>query len=62
VIHLLIANATEVVTSRTDARGAVGAALRELGVIADGAVAIDKGRIVEVGPTRVATPSSACCG
>lgn len=46
------------VTSRTDARGAVGAALRELEVIADGAVAIDKGRIVEVGPTRVATPSS----
>jgi imidazolonepropionase len=52
VIDLLIANATEVVTSRTDPRGAVGAALRELDVIADGAVAIDKGRIVEVGPAR----------
>ena len=53
MIDLLIANATELVTCRTDARGAVGGALRELDVIADGAVAIHKGRIVEIGPTGV---------
>jgi len=52
VIDLLITGASEVVTSRTGARGAVGAALRELDIIGDGAVAIDHGRIVDVGPTR----------
>lgn len=52
LIDLLVTNATELVTSRTDARGAAGAALRTLDVIANGAVAIDKGRIVDVGPTR----------
>jgi hypothetical protein len=41
VTDLLVANAAEVVTSRTDVRGAVGAALRALEVIPDGAVAID---------------------
>jgi imidazolonepropionase len=52
VIDLLVTNAHELVTCRTDARGAVGPALRQLDVISDGAVAIDKGRIVAVGPTR----------
>jgi imidazolonepropionase len=52
VIDLLIANATELVTCRTGPRGAVGPALKQLDVIAEGAVAVDKGRIVEVGPTR----------
>ena len=52
MIDLLVTNAAELVTSRTDARGAVGPALRTLDVIANGAVAIDKGRIVDVGPAR----------
>jgi imidazolonepropionase len=54
MIDLLVSNASELVTARTAPRGAVGAAaLRALEVVADGAVAIDKGRIVDVGPTRV---------
>lgn len=52
MIDLLIVNASEVLTGRTHARGAVRDALRALDVIADGAVAIDKGRIVDVGPSR----------
>ena len=53
MIDLLVTRASELVTARTDSRGAVGAALRQLDVIADGAVAIDKGRIIDVGPSRV---------
>jgi imidazolonepropionase len=53
VIDLLVTNASEVVTCRTGPRGAVGDALRALDVIRDGAVAIDGGRILDVGPARV---------
>jgi len=52
VIDLLVVNASELVTCRTDPRGTVGAALRTLEIIEDGAVAVDKGRIVDVGPAR----------
>jgi imidazolonepropionase len=52
LIDLLIAHAAELVTCRTGPRGAIGPGLAQLEVIADGAVAIDRGRIVEVGPTR----------
>src|SRR5438552_1537014 len=53
MIDLLVTRASELLTARTDSRGAVGAALRQLDVIADGAVAIDKGRIIDVGPSHV---------
>lgn len=52
MIDLLVVDAAELVTCRTDQRGAVGVALRALDVIPAGAVAVDKGRIVDVGPTR----------
>ena len=52
MIDLLIVHASELVTCRTEGAGAVGPALERLEVIPDGAVAIDRGRIVAVGPTR----------
>jgi imidazolonepropionase len=52
VIDLLVTRARELVTCRTDASGAIGAALARLEIIPDGAVAVDGGRIVAVGPTR----------
>ncbi|HEV8307354.1 MAG TPA: imidazolonepropionase [Methylomirabilota bacterium] len=51
MIDLLVSGAHEVVTSRTGPGGAVGAALERLEVIPRGAVAVDRGRIVAVGPT-----------
>ncbi len=48
----MITHASEVVTCRTDPGGATGLALARLEVIRDGAVAVDQGRIVEVGPAR----------
>jgi imidazolonepropionase len=51
VIDLLITNAGELITCRTDTGGAIGAALENLDIIAGGAVAIDGDRIVEVGQT-----------
>lgn len=48
---LLITNAGELVTCRTDDAGAVGEALERLEVIPGGAVAIEGDRIVDVGPT-----------
>jgi imidazolonepropionase len=53
MIDLLIAHASEVVTCRTDPEGAAGDALERLEIVRDGAVAVDEGRIVEVGPARV---------
>lgn len=52
-IDLLVAGAGELITCRAGSRGAVGEALQRLEVIPQGAVAIDRGRIVAVGPTRV---------
>lgn len=49
-IDLLIHSASQLVTCASDGPKR-RAALREVGVIADGAVAIDSGRIVAVGPT-----------
>ena len=46
MIDLLVAHASEVATCRTDPGGAVGPALERLEVIPDGAVAVDRGRIV----------------
>ena len=51
MIDLLIVHAGELVTSRTGPKGAIGSALQKLEVIADGAVAVDNGRIVAVGQT-----------
>ncbi|MDR7420349.1 MAG: imidazolonepropionase [Armatimonadota bacterium] len=51
-IDLLIAGAAELITCRTGPHGAVGRDLERLEVIPHGAVAIDRGRIVAVGPTR----------
>jgi imidazolonepropionase len=52
MIDLVVLNATELVTARTDSRGAVGPALHKLDVLRDGALAIDKSRIVDVGSSR----------
>ena len=52
MIDLLVVNASELVTCRSDGHGVVGPALSQLEIIPDGAVAIDRGRIVAVGPTR----------
>lgn len=51
MIDLLVTHAHELVTCRTGPTGAVGDTLDELDVVPDGAVAVDAGRIVEVGPT-----------
>jgi imidazolonepropionase len=51
MIDLLVSHASELLTCRTQPGGAVGAALQELEIIPDGAVAIDAGRILAVGPT-----------
>lgn len=47
----LVLHAGELVTARTALSGAVGGDLEQLEIIADGAVAIEDGRIVDVGPT-----------
>lgn len=47
----LVVHASELVTARTAPSGAVGGDLERLEVLADGGVAIDNGRIVDVGPT-----------
>ncbi len=52
MIDLLVTHAGELLTCRTDARGATGDALNRLDVIRDGAVAIDRGRVVGVGAAR----------
>ncbi|MDR7545011.1 MAG: imidazolonepropionase [Armatimonadota bacterium] len=52
MVDLLVVRAGELVTCRTAPGGAVGEALRRLEVITDGAVAIDRGRVVAVGSTR----------
>lgn len=51
MIDLLITHANELVTCRTSSAGARGEALESLEVIADGALAVDGGRIVAVGTT-----------
>ncbi len=48
-VDLLVVQASELVTCRTGPKGAVGGDLEDLEVIWDGAVAVDGGRIVEVG-------------
>jgi imidazolonepropionase len=53
MIDLLVVNAGELLTCRTDPHGAVGDALGRLEIIPGGAVAIDRGRIAAVGPTRL---------
>lgn len=52
MIDLLVTNAGELVTCRAGPDGAVGAGLDRLEVIPNGGVAIDGGRIVEVGPAE----------
>lgn len=52
MIDLLVVNAGELVTCRTDPRGAAGRALEQLNTIPIGAVAVARGRIVAAGPTR----------
>jgi imidazolonepropionase len=52
MIDLLITHASELLTGRTGTRGAVGDGLHRLDLIRDGAVAVDRGRILAVGPTR----------
>lgn len=52
MIDLLVVNAGELLTCRTDPRGAIGPALGRLEIIPGGAVAVDRGRIAAVGPTR----------
>ncbi len=53
MIDLLIMHASELVTCRAGPKGAVGRDLERLNIVTDGAVAIDRGRIVAVDPTRV---------
>jgi imidazolonepropionase len=50
-IDLLVSNANEVLTLAGGAGARRGAAMRELGIVPSGSVAIDFGRIVAVGPT-----------
>ena len=50
-VDLLIHGAAQVVTCAS-ATAKRGAAMRDVGLILDGAVAVDDGRIVEVGPSR----------
>jgi imidazolonepropionase len=50
-IDLLIHNAHQLVTCASPNEPKRGAAMRELGLIADGAVAIHQGRIIDVGPS-----------
>jgi imidazolonepropionase len=52
MIDLLVTHASELVTCRTGSGGAVGPALERLEIIPDGAVAVDRGRVVAVGPTN----------
>jgi imidazolonepropionase len=52
MIDLLVTNASELVTCRAEPGGAVGRAIERLEVIPDGAVAVDRGRVIAVGPTR----------
>lgn len=47
----LVVHASELVTARTAPSGAVGGELEQLEIITDGAVAIQDGRIVDVGAT-----------
>ena len=47
----VLAHASELVTARTDPAGARGRALEELEIVADGAVAVTGGEVLEVGPT-----------
>ena len=51
-VELLIRNAAQVVTCASPGRPKHGAMMREAGVIDDGAVAINAGKIVAVGPSR----------
>jgi len=51
MIDLLVTHAGELVTCRTAPFGAVGEGLARLEVIPDGAVAVDRGRIIATGPT-----------
>lgn len=52
-IDLMIEGAAEVATLAGDAGPRAGAAMSDLGLVRDGAVAIDAGKVVEVGPTPV---------
>jgi imidazolonepropionase len=48
---LAIVHASELVTCRAPARGAIGTDLQHLEIITDGAVAVRDGRVVDVAPT-----------
>jgi len=52
MIDVVVLNAAELVTARTEPRGATGEALQRLDVLRDGAVAIDKSRIIDIGASR----------
>ncbi len=52
-VDLLIEHATELVTCATGGGPKRGAAMEDVGIIHDGAVAIRKGQIVAVGPTAL---------
>ena len=49
---LLVRGARQLITLRGSAEPRRGAALKELGIIRDGALLIEDGRIVEVGLSR----------
>ena len=51
MIDLLLTHAGELLTCRADNNSAVGRALQKLEIIPDGAVAIDDGRIMDIGAT-----------
>ena len=50
-IDLLVTNASEVLTLAGPARPRAGEEMSELGIVATGAVAVRKGKILEVGPS-----------
>jgi imidazolonepropionase len=54
-VDCLVVNAAELLTCRGPIEGIRGAALREVDIIVDGAVAIHDGRIVEVGKSAALT-------
>jgi len=51
-IDLIITNAAQLVTCASEGKAKKGAEMQELGIIENGAVAVNKGEIVGIGPTK----------